>query len=121
MSEMQRLVGVGRREFDHDPAAGRRQAAEFRIGGDSGQLLLPVDAGERKVQETFHRIERRYLRAVLEQPPAYCVAGGVRSLTGDLQQREHDERIVTFEFLARGLHLKRRGVDVGAVDRLDGL
>ena len=121
MPEVQGLVRIGRGEFDHDPASGRRQLAVAGVGRHRRELFLPVYAGQREVQETLHRIEGGNLRAVRKQPFPDGVSCGVRSLAGDLEQREDHESVVALELLASGLHLKGRGRYVRAIDCLDGL
>ncbi len=56
MSQVQGLVGIGRRELHHDAFSRRRELAEGVIGRDALQGLVPVYRRERQVQEALHAV-----------------------------------------------------------------
>src|SRR5574344_566313 len=108
MPEVQRLVGVRRRELHHDASSSLGELAERGILKDGIEVFVPVDIGKRQVKESLDRIVRADFRAVCLDPLAYRRPGGVRRLPCETEKREHDNREVSFKFLARGLDLEGR-------------
>ena len=120
MAEVQRLVGVRRRELDHDVLAGRRQVTEVLVSHDLSEKFVPEEIGEQKVKETFDAVIFRDFRYVRLQPFSDGVARVLRSGVRQTQEREDDEREVSGEFLPCDGDLKRRRFDVGVIECLDG-
>ena len=117
MAEVQRLVGVRRRELDHDVLAGCRQVTEVLVRNDLSEKFVPEEIGEQKVKETFHAVIFRHVGL---EPFSDGVAGVLRSGVRQAQEREDDEREVSGEFLPCDGDLKRRRFDVGVIECLDG-
>ena len=120
VAQVERRVGVRGGELDHDVAAGGRQLAEVFVRGDAGEHLIPVHGAEKQVEETLDGIVSGDFRDVVGQPLADGVAGVFRCGMGDLEEREHHEGVVAFEFLAGDADLEGRCLDISIVQRFDG-
>ena len=120
MAKVQRLVGVRRRELDHDVLSGLRQVTEVLVGHDLSEELVPEQVGEQQVEETFDAVIFRDFRHVRLQPFSDGVARVLRSGVRQTQEREDDECEVSREFLSGHGDLKRRRFDVGVIECLDG-
>ena len=84
MPEMKGLVGVGRAELDHHVLPGGGKVAEIRGGDDLREKLVPVEVGEKNIQESFHAVEPADLRHVGHEPIAYRLAGVLGGGVGHL-------------------------------------
>ena len=120
MSEMERLVGVRRRELHHDVASGRRQYAEARVGCYLREEFTPPKLRKADVEKAFDDVERTDLRDVGGEPVPYGLSRSIRRRVGYPQQRKHHQGIVTLEILPGDLHLEVRGLDVSIVQVLYG-
>jgi len=104
--QVQRLVGVGRRVFDHHRAARSTRLSESVVGSDLGEARRPETAVEREVQEAFYYIESLDLRDVGRHIFADLGRGGLGRLAASSQQRKRHEGIVALELLAGLLNLQ---------------
>ena len=122
VAEVERLVGVGRRIFDHHQrrVGGGRGDAVARVRG-LGKHAGPVALGQRQVQEAFDDLERGYLGQSLHDGGAYLGPGDVGRLLRQFQQREDDHRVVAVLVLAGHVDLNRFGSDAGRVESCHGL
>ncbi len=79
MAEVKRLVGVGRRELDHDVLACPRQIAEILVSDDLSKELVPKEVREQQVEETLHAVIFRDFRYIDLEPFSDSLAGVLRS------------------------------------------
>ena len=107
MPQVQGLVGIGRRIFDHDRAARRSGLPELGVGGDLGETRRPERTAERKVQKTLDDVERLDFGDVGREPLTYLGSRGFGRLAASSQQGKHDEGIVALELPAGLLNLQR--------------
>ena len=112
------LVGIGRRELHHHPAARRGQGAEAGIGGHFFEDFTPVDIAQAQVQETLHCVERADLGAVGSEPLPYFLRSSSGSLARNPQQGEHYKGVVPFKIFASGANLHHALLHVGPVKSL---
>ena len=124
VSQVERLVGVGRRVFDHHQ---RRVfsgllLAEVLVGVDVGQQRQPCLGRHYEVKEALNHIERCHARLVVHQVLAYLLGRFLRLLVRHLQQREHDKCKMSLELffgLLQLHHLCRHFLTVQLLDCLE--
>ena len=117
VSQMEGLVGVGRRIFHHD-GFGAGQCLAEAVGG-VGSLAVdeigPVAVGHREVEETFDDVVARYLGHGLADCRAQLVAHLLRRLARLFDVWEHHHGIVPFEFFLGGLEHHCVGSSLDAI------
>ena len=107
MAEMQRLVGVGRRIFDHHRASRRPGPAVIRVGGDLHETLAPEPFVEREVQKSLDDVEPFELRIFGHHAAADFGRRRLGTLAAPSEQGENHQRKVAFKLPAGLLNLQR--------------
>ncbi len=111
VAQVERLVGVGRRIFDHDRTARIGSLAEAGFGLRLGETRAPEGTRQLEVQEAFHHVERLHFGCVGHDVPADLLSGGFGRLAAAAQQREGHQRIVALELASRLLNLQLLAVE----------
>ncbi len=119
MAQMQGLVGIGRRIFDHYRAACRRSLTEALRRDDAVETLRPERGSERQIQKALDDVVCSDLGIVGHHLLAYLSSRSLGRLAADAQKRKDDQRIVALELLAGLLYLQLY-VLTSAVQLLDG-
>ena len=107
MAQVQGLVGVGRRVFNHHQGRFGRSLlhAEALVAVDDLQQLQPGVVADAEVQEPLDDIVLADGLAVLHQVFAQLLGGLLRTLAGHLDKGEHHEGQVALKLAARLLQL----------------
>ena len=105
VAQVQRLVGVGRRIFDHHRFAGGGAFAEIGVGHHLGEPFAPERVAQREVQEALDDVIAFDFGNVFHQRFADLRGGFFGFFAAEFQQREDHERVVALEFLAGFLDL----------------
>ena len=105
VSEVQRLVCVRRRIFNHHQFAFRSFRTETVVGRfiDVIQHIQPEFRLNHDVQEALHNVKRLHRIAVSHKIFTYFLCCSFRSLLRSLQVREYDNRQVALKFFSRRL------------------
>ena len=106
MPEVQRLVGVRRRELYHYGFAGGRQLTVILSCIDFLKGFPPESTGKADIQKALYHIEGSYFRTVVCEPVTDGLAGSFRREVRNPQKREYHKGIVTFKFFAGRGNLK---------------
>ena len=105
VSQVQRLVGVGRRVLNHYGATRRGCHAIILRGGNLGKACRPERGIHNEVKETLYHVETLYLGGRGHNLLAELRCRGLGRLARRTQQREDHNRVVALELLARLLNL----------------
>ncbi len=122
VAQVEGLVGVGRRVFDHyqrSVGCGRGQSVVGRLGYVA-QHCVPVGRLDDYVQEAFDNVETVDGRFVVDQPVAYFRADLLGRLAGGLDPGKSHYGQVALKLLAGGLRHDGVGGRVDAVEFFDG-
>ena len=112
MSEVQGLIGIGRRVLDHHegslplPLQREGSKAETRVGIDGLQQFQPGTTAHAEVQEALHHVELLHGRAVCLQILTYLLCCLLRTFLGSLHKGEHHKCQVTLKLTSRLLQLQ---------------
>ena len=107
MSQMQRLVGVGRRKLDHHGASCVRELPEIRSLHHLRKHGIPILVGKTEVEKSLDTVECADFRDIGHYPFPHCSTCGLGSLTGGLHKREDYNSVVSLKFLSGNLDLNR--------------
>ncbi len=105
MSQMERLVGIGRRVFHHGQwavGAGLPEA-EVAVGSHMAQHSREICRLDDDVEKSFHYIVALHGRLVGGKPIANLLAHSLGSLAGRFHPGEYHDSEVALEFLTCGL------------------
>jgi hypothetical protein len=106
-------------QLDHDVLPGGGKLSEGRITRDVREQFVPVEVGQKNIQESLHGIVAGNFRDLLDEPGADRIAGVFRGGAGDTQKREGHEGEIPFELLPGHLDLQSRGINLCSVDCLN--
>ncbi len=107
MSQMQRLVGVGAGVLHHHQRTVlvSLDNAVIRVVGDGLEHVEPIMLADHYIEEALDHVELLDSGHILFQPLSDFLRSGLRSLVRCLQVREHHQRQVSLELLARRVQL----------------
>ena len=120
MPQMERLIGVGRRIFNHHQSAIFGDGFKAKIGLFSHlkEHRGPEGGLDSDIEKTFDDIKFFHSIAVLHQIGANFLCSVFRALVRRLQEREHHNGEIAFKFLFGGGRHNGIGSHFSAVEIL---
>lgn len=121
MTEVERLIGIGRRKFNHYPLVAARLAAVPGIVQHSLQKVLPVTLPYFQIEEAFNHVEPAHFGHRFPDPRADFSSGLVGRLAGNFGKRKNHDRIIARKIPGSGVHQNGGRIGLFAVKLFNSL